>query len=72
MEIWTGQKLILSQIRIWGCLAYVLKQSSDKLDAKSELCWFVGYPKGTIRGYYFYSKFYMKVFVSINVKFMEE
>ena len=41
------------------------------MDAKSELCLFVEYPKGT-RGYYFYSKFDMKVFVSTNVKFMEE
>ena len=38
MEMWTGQKLILSHIRRWGCPAYVLKQSSHKLDAKSELC----------------------------------
>ena len=38
MEMWTDRKLILSHIRIWGCLTYVLKQSSDKLDAKSELC----------------------------------
>ena len=38
MEMWTGRKLILSHICIWGCPAYVLKQSSDKLDAKSELC----------------------------------
>ena len=35
MEMWTGQKLILSHIRIWGCPTYVLKQSFDKLDAKS-------------------------------------
>ena len=70
MEIWTCQKLNLSHIRIWGYPAYVLKQSSDKLDAKSELYWFVGYPKGT-RGYYFYSKSDMKVFMSTNVKFME-
>ena len=67
MEIWTGRKLILSHIRIWD----VLKQSFDKLDAKSELCWFVGYKK-VIRGYYFYSKFDMNVFVSTNAKFMEE
>ena len=72
MEIWTGRKLILSHIYIWVCPAYVLKQSSDKLDAKSELCWFVGYPKGTMRSYYFYNKFDMKVFVSINAKFKEE
>ena len=71
MEMWSGRKLILSHIPIWGYPAYVLKQSSDKLDAKSELCWFVGYPKGT-RGYNFYNKSYMKVFVSTNAKFMEE
>ena len=71
MEMWIGWKLILSNIRIWGCPAYVLKKSSDKLDAKLELCWFVGYPKGT-RGYNFYNKSDMKVFVSTNAKFMEE
>ena len=41
------------------------------MDEKSEFCLFVGYPKGT-RGYYFYNKFDMKVFVSTNAKFMEE
>ena len=71
MEMWIGRKLILSHIRIWGCPAYVLKQSSYKLDAKSKLCWFIGYLKGT-RGYYFYSKSSMKVFVSTNDEFMEE
>ena len=71
MELWTGWKLILSHIHILGCSAYVLKQSSDKLDAKSKLCWFVGYPKGT-RGYNFYNKPNMKLFVSTNAKFMEE
>ena len=40
-EMWTDRKLILNHIHIWGCLSYVLKQSSDKLDAKLELCWFV-------------------------------
>ena len=44
-----------------GCPAYVLKQLYDKLDAKSELCWFVGF-----------SKFDMKVYVSTNATFMEE
>ena len=71
MEMWTDRKLILSHIRIWGCPTYVLKRSSGKLDAKSELCWFVGYLKGT-RGYNFYNKSNMKVFVSTNAKFMEE
>ena len=35
MEIWIGRKLNLSHIRIRGCLAYVLKKSSGKLDAKA-------------------------------------
>ena len=71
MEIWTCRKLNLSHIHIWGCLAYLLRQLFDKFDIKSESCWSVGYPKGT-RGYYFYSKYDMKVFVSTNAKFMEE
>ena len=45
MEIWTSRKLKLSHIRILGCLAYVLKKLSNKLAAKSELCWFVGFQK---------------------------
>ena len=71
MEIWIGRKLILSHIRIWGCLGYILKQSFDKLDTNSELCCFVRYPKGT-RGYYFHSKYGMTVFVSTNANLMEE
>ena len=71
MEIWIGRKLILSHIHIWGCPAYVLKQSFDKFNAKLELCWFVGYPKCT-RDYYSYSKSNTKVFVSTNAKFMEK
>ena len=35
MEMWIGRKLNLSNICMWGCPAYVLKQSFDKLDAKS-------------------------------------
>ena len=71
MEIWTGRKLNLSHIHIWCYLAYVLKRLSDKLDANSELCWFVRYPKGT-RSYFFYGKSDMKIFVSTNAKLMEE
>ena len=71
MEMLTSRKLNFSHICIWSCLTYVLKQSSNKLDAKSKLCCFVRYPK-VARGYYFYSKSGMKVFVSTKAKFMEE
>ena len=70
MKIWTCKKLNLSHIHVWGCPAYVLKKSSNKLDTNSKLCWFIGYPKGT-RRYYFYSES-DKVFVSTNAKFMKE
>ena len=66
MEMWTGRKLNLSHICIWGCPAYVLKKSFNKLDANSELCLFGGYPKG-IKGYYFYSKYDMKVSVNSDI-----
>ncbi|XP_075478998.1 uncharacterized protein LOC142519865 [Primulina tabacum] len=41
------------------------------MEPRSELCMFVGYPKGT-RGYYFYSHQDKKVFVSTNATFLED
>ena len=52
-EIWTGQKPIMSFLRIWGCEAHVKRLTSDKLASKTDKCLFVGYPKET-KGYYFY------------------
>ena len=42
-----------------------------KLESRSELCLFVGYPKGT-KGYIFYSPSDNKTFVSTNARFLEE
>ena len=44
---------------------------SDKLEAKSDKCLFVGYPKKTI-GYYFYNPLEQKVFVSKHAIFLEK
>ena len=44
---------------------------SDKLEAKSDKCLFVGYPKET-RGYYFYNLSEQKVFVSKHATFLEK
>jgi hypothetical protein len=49
----------------------VLKGKSDKLEAKTEVCLFVGYPKGTMGGL-FYSQKDNKVFVSTNAMYLEE
>ena len=48
----------------------MLKRNSDKLQSKTELVFFIGYPKGTVGGL-FYSHKDNKVFVSTNAKFLE-
>jgi len=57
-------------LHIWGCPTHVLKGKPDKLEPKSEVCLFVGYPKET-RGYLFYSHIDNKAFVSTTTKFLE-
>ena len=70
-ELWTGHKPSLRHIRIWGCKAHVKKAKVDKLESRTELCLFVGYPKET-KGGYFYSLKDNKVFVSTNARFLED
>ena len=43
----------------------------SKLEPRSELCYFVGYPKGT-RGGYFYHPQEHKVLVSTNARYLED
>nr|GFA84883.1 retrotransposon protein, putative, Ty1-copia subclass [Tanacetum cinerariifolium] len=52
-EIWHGKAPNLSYIKVWGCEAYVKRDSADKLQQRSVKFIFVGYPKETM-GYYFY------------------
>ena len=68
--MWKGVKPILGHICIWGCLAQY-KGKMTKLESRTQTCLFVGYPQGT-RGYYFYNPKEQQVFVSTNVKFLEE
>ena len=44
-ELWTGRKPSLKHVRMWGCPAHVLKGKTDKLETKTELCFFIGYPR---------------------------
>ena len=57
-------------ISIFGVVQHVLKGKSDNLQSKTEVVFFVGYPKGTVGGL-FYSHKNNKVFVSTNAKFLE-
>ena len=69
-ELWHSRKPTFKHIRIWGCPAYVKRLMGDKLDARSDLCYFVGYPEDSF-GYEFYYVSEAKVFVSRNATFLE-
>ena len=49
----------------------MLKRKTGKLEPCTEVCMFVGYPKG-IRGGLFFSPLGKKVFVSTNVTFLKD
>ena len=70
-ELWKGRKPSLSHIRIWGAPAHVLRKDPNKLESRTEVYMFVGYPKGT-RGGLFYSPSDKKVIVSTHATFLEE
>nr|GFD28354.1 retrotransposon protein, putative, Ty1-copia subclass [Tanacetum cinerariifolium] len=72
-EILHGQAPKLSYLKVWGCEAFVKKDTltkPDKLDSRSFKSIFVGYPKETM-GYSFYSPSENKVFVARNAEFFE-
>ena len=70
-EIWKGKKPDFSYFRVWGCPAHVKKHDTDKLELRTELCKFVGYPKETI-GYYFYRPEEQSIFVAKRVIFLKD
>ena len=63
------RKPILGHVQIWGSPTYVLNRDPSKLEARSNVCLFVGYPKGT-KGYMFYDPQEQKVIVSTNAIFL--
>ena len=62
-ELWFGKKPKLSFLKVWGCDAYVKKFHPDKLEPKSEKCFFIEYPKEIV-GYTFYHRSEGKTFVA--------
>ena len=70
-ELWNGRKASLNHIRIRGAPAHVLRKEPHKLESRTKVCLFIGYPKGT-RGGFFYSSSDKKVIVSTNAKILEE
>ena len=58
-------------LKLWGYPAYKKRTMSDKFEAKSNRCLFVGYPKET-NGCQFYNTLEQRLFVSKHVVFMEK
>ena len=71
IEMWMDRKPSLHHICTRGYPVHMLKLKLDKLEPRSEVCQFVGYPKGS-KGYQFYSQVDQKVFVSTNSRFLED
>ncbi|KAL0448438.1 UNVERIFIED_CONTAM: hypothetical protein Slati_1400200 [Sesamum latifolium] len=69
-EIWHGKPASYKYLRVWRSPAYIKRLVGDKLESRSSLYRFIGYPKKTA-GYYFYNPSEQKVFVSRNAVFLE-
>uniref|UniRef100_A0A2N9GG47 CCHC-type domain-containing protein n=1 Tax=Fagus sylvatica TaxID=28930 RepID=A0A2N9GG47_FAGSY len=72
-EVWTGQEVDYSFMRIFGCPAYVHISGEDrsKLDPKSNKCIFLGFKKG-VKGYKLWDPVAQKVVISRDVVFDEK
>ncbi|KAI3778645.1 hypothetical protein L2E82_08027 [Cichorium intybus] len=69
-EMWTGKVPSLAHIKVWGCEAFVRRETQDKLAERSERCFFLGYPKQSF-GYLFYRPSEDVVFVARRAVFRE-
>ena len=71
-EAWTGKKVNLSHLRIFGCVSYVHIEAENrsKLDPKSKKCIFIGYGINDF-GYRFWDIENRKVIRSRDVVFNE-
>ena len=70
-ELWTSRIPCFGHIKPWGCPAYVKKQNPSKLETRSVLCKFVGYPRNS-KGYLFYHTDEQKIIVARDAFFLEE
>uniref|UniRef100_A0A2N9HJ44 Integrase catalytic domain-containing protein n=1 Tax=Fagus sylvatica TaxID=28930 RepID=A0A2N9HJ44_FAGSY len=72
-EVWTGQEVDYSFMRIFGCPAYVHISGEDrsKLDPKSKKCIFLGFKKG-VKGYKLWDPVAQKVVISRDVVELDE
>ncbi|KAL0313118.1 UNVERIFIED_CONTAM: hypothetical protein Sradi_5711100 [Sesamum radiatum] len=70
-EIWHSKPASYKYLRVWASPAYFKWLVGDKLDSRSSLCRFIGYPKETA-GYYFHDTAEQKIFISRNAVFLKK
>ncbi|GJT50512.1 retrotransposon protein, putative, ty1-copia subclass [Tanacetum coccineum] len=70
-ELWYGNFLNLSYLKVWGCKALVKRDTPDKLKQRSVKCIFIGYPK-EMMGYYFYFPPKNKIVVARYAEFFKK
>ena len=68
-ELWSGIKMNISHLRVFGCQAWVhiLKKRRHKFDAKSREIIFIGYEPGS-QGYQFWDAAHHQIKISRDVK----
>ena len=71
IKLWTRRKPSLKYVQTWGSPAHVLKGNAGKLEPRTKVCLFVGYPRGTKGGLFYSSKDQM-IIVSTNARYLEE
>ena len=71
-EVWSGKEIKFSHLKVFGYVSYVYIDSDacSKLDAKSKICFFIGYGDDTF-GYRFWDEQNRKIIKSRNVVFNE-
>ena len=72
-EVWSGKEVKFSHLKVFGCVSYVHVDSNarSKLDAKSKICFFIGYGDEKF-GYRFWDEQNRKIIRSRNVIFNEQ
>ena len=72
-EVWTGVDIDLSNLRIFGCPAYMLVSGDErsKLDSESKKCIFLGFEKG-VKGFKLWDPEARKRMFSRDVVFDEQ
>jgi hypothetical protein len=73
-KMWTGRKLTLNYLHVWGCPAEakLFNPSIGKLDLKTVSCHFIGYPDKS-KGFRFYCPDgYIKIVETRYAVFLED